>query len=159
MTVKIIGTDIDRRAIDKAAAGVYPESGLEEVKKKHLDSCFEGVLNPHAGLTECEQLFRLKDELRQMVSLECDDVIGRLSSVRGRTSPYNLILCRNMLIYLNLSLQEKFLFNVTERLYEGGYLVLGASETLPQKVRSLYVQPFEAVKIYRKKSRTQKNVP
>jgi chemotaxis methyl-accepting protein methylase len=156
VTVRIQGTDIDSKAIENALKGVYPGGELEDVKKKYMDSFFENVPKPHEEFTGGEQSFRIKYEIKEMVSLECDDIITRLKTKTGRYNHYNLIFCRNMLIYLNRPLQEEILLKLMEMLYENGYLIIGASETLPEPVKQHFVQPFPGVKIYKKKFQSPK---
>lgn len=158
VTVRIHGTDIDSRAIENAMKGVYPGSELEDVKKKYMDTFFENIPKPYDELTEFEHIFRIKDEIKEMVNLECDDIIARLKTKISRHNHFNLIFCSNMLIYLNRPLQEEILNMLTEMLYETGYLIIGASETLPETVRQHFDQPFAGVKIYRKKSQSQQSL-
>jgi chemotaxis methyl-accepting protein methylase len=155
VTIRIQGTDIDSRAIENALKGVYPGSELEDVKKKYMDSFFENVPKPHEEPAGCGQVFRIKDEIKEMVSLECEDIITRLKT--KRCNHFNLIFCRNVLIYFNRQLQEDVLIKLMEVLYENGYLIIGASETLPETVKQHFTQPFPGVKIYKKKFQLSKN--
>jgi chemotaxis protein methyltransferase CheR len=157
VTIRILGTDIDSKAITDATRGVYPGNELEDVKKKYLDSFFEKIPKPHEELVECEQIFGIKDEIKEMVSFECEDILARMKAKISQHNHFNLILCRNMLIYLNRPLQEEIFTQLTEMLYENGYLITGASETLPDVVRQHFVQPFPGVRLYKKKFRPLKN--
>ncbi|MEW6109652.1 MAG: protein-glutamate O-methyltransferase CheR [Nitrospirota bacterium] len=148
--VKILGTDIDSEAIGKAITGEYHENELSEVKKKYLDAFFQKIPGPHNPLHEQEHIYRINNEIKSLVTLSCEDMIGRLRSRKLRLEAYNLLLCRNVLIYMNRELQEEILKNLSEIIYENGYLVLGETETIPEIYRNSFNQIFPGVKIYKK---------
>jgi chemotaxis methyl-accepting protein methylase len=149
--VKIVGTDIDAGATEKALLGEYAAAELEEVKKKYLDSCFRKILREDQPSSH-DAVYRISNEIRSMVKLECGDIVRMLEERKRQAAAYNLILCRNVLIYMDKSLREKTLKNMTELISEKGYLVVGESETLPAGIRDKFIQVFPGMKIYRKNS-------
>jgi len=112
--IKIFASDISKAALDTASKGIYPESIIKTVSKERLQQFFtrEG-----AG-------FKVKHELRKMLIFAQHDVT--------KNPPYcniDLISCRNLLIYLNVTLQQKVFAMLHFGLKQGGYLVLGPSES------------------------------
>ena len=69
--------------------------------------------------------WRLKERVRRMVSFERFDLRG---SMRGK-GPFDLIFCRNVLIYFDVETKRKILGQLRSSIVPGGYLVLGGAET------------------------------
>lgn len=147
--VRIVGTDIDSGAIARATEGEYSENELLEVKKKYMDTCFRPVEKKRLS-SEQEQFFRVNNEIKSMVRLECADIIKKLQVRKSQLNSYNVILCRNVLIYMDRDLQQEIVNNMSELLFENGYLVIGESETMPSVCRNNFVQVFPGVKIFKK---------
>lgn len=147
VNVEIVGTDIDSGATAKAIRGEYPESEIAEVRKKHVDEFFEVV----GASAPRDRAYRISDQIKSMVRFETDDIVSGLRRARDAGYVYHIILCRNVLIYMNRSLQENVLASITGLLVSGGYLVIGESESLPDQVVDKFKRPFEDVKIYRRK--------
>jgi two-component system CheB/CheR fusion protein len=113
--IQVFATDIDAEAIDKARAGVYPESITQDVSGARLKRFF--VKEEHG--------FRIKKEIREMVVFAVQDVL--------RDAPFSkldIVSCRNVLIYMGSALQKKVLPLFHYTLNPGGVLFLGTSETI-----------------------------
>jgi chemotaxis methyl-accepting protein methylase len=147
--VKILGTDIDPEALKQAMKGEYREDDLFEVKKKYLDRYFTRPQN--SGRTHTTALFRISDEIKSMVTFERADIINSGKLRDTLSNNYQLILCRNVLIYVNRNFQEKVQSNLSEMISENGYLVIGETETLAGSFRDFFIQTFPQQKIFKKK--------
>lgn len=146
----IQGTDVDPEAIEKAKKGEYSDEELFETKRKYLDAYFMKL--PHQfGTCLGNERYQLKDEIRSMVRFSSDNIMNMLLYKRQYLGSYNLILCRNVLIYLNREMQEQMIRAIGDILYDKGYLVLGEAETMPECVRQEFEQPFSGIKIFRKR--------
>ncbi len=154
--IKILGTDVCDGAIERSFEGTYPEGELADVKKKFLESYFERIVPGPDQRHSQEGMFRVSNQIKSMVRLECGDMLSRLKQRRAKGDRYNLILCRNVLIYMNRFLQSEVVQLVSDILHENGYLVIGESEMLPEGLRGLFAQPFPGIKIFRKKSLAKK---
>ena len=64
----------------------------------------------------------------------------------------DLVLCRNLLIYFEKSLQEKAVRNLHGALNPGGFLILGKAETLPEQVRDYFEIVDIGERVYREES-------
>jgi chemotaxis methyl-accepting protein methylase len=146
--VKIMGTDIDAAAAEEAIRGEYPERAIAEIKQRYVDKFFSAI-EDHA---QREIKYRITDQIRSMVSFEHEDIVSGLGRAREEGRLYHIILCRNVLIYMNRALREEVLRTIADVLYDGGYLVIGESETLPGSVRNRFRQTFPGVKIYCRRS-------
>jgi chemotaxis protein methyltransferase CheR len=151
-SVRIVGADLDAGAIEKAARGEYPEGDLTEVKKKYLDSCFQKVPRPDLPAGH-EAIYRLSNEIKSMVKLQCTDIVKGLEEKTKQLNTFNLILCRNVLIYMDKVLQQNILRSISALIPEKGYFVIGESETIPSGGRDEFVQVFPGIKIFRKCTR------
>lgn len=132
-SIKIFATDLDEVAINFARQGIYQESALKGLPDEYRERFFEPT----------GQGYRINKILRQMV------IFGQQDLTRNPAFPrIDLVVCRNVLIYFTLELQNYVLNQFAFSLVSGGYLFLGKAET----IRSTYNQ-FELVnkqwKIYR----------
>jgi two-component system CheB/CheR fusion protein len=112
--VKVFATDIDRDAIEIAAAGVYPESVISDIAPERLERWFA----PRGDG------FAIDRRIRQMVVFAVHDAL--------RDPPFtrvSMVSCRNLLIYLEPVLQRRLLGMFQFGLHRGGYLFLGSSES------------------------------
>lgn len=135
--VQVDATDIDRKSLERAAAASYPERAFSEV-----DPAIRARYCVAAGagrLAVCEALRALVDVHR----LE-------LTGPRGASRIYDLILCRNVIIYFDKPTQERLMERFADQLAPRGVLVLGKVESIlgPARARFELVEPRE--RIYRK---------
>ena len=148
--VEILGTDLDAEAIRRGVKGEYPEGELEEVKKKYLDTFFRRIPSTGKLISDQRHLYRVQDEIKSMVKLECGDIIRELKQRAASGRTFHVVLCRNVLIYMNRALQEKICGYISDIIRQGGYFIIGESETIPDTVRNAFIQLFPGVKIYKK---------
>jgi chemotaxis protein methyltransferase CheR len=147
---QIQGTDVDPDAIEKARKGEYSDEELFETKRKYIEKYFTRTeYQPNSGYGH--EQFRLTDEIKSMVRFSSDNIMSMLLHKRAFLGSYNLILCRNVLIYLNREMQEEMIRAIGDILYDKGYLVIGEAETMPESVRQEFEQPFPNIKIFRKR--------
>jgi two-component system CheB/CheR fusion protein len=112
--IQVFATDIDEWAINKAREGFYTLNDAADVSPERLRRFF---IQEKAG-------YRVRQELREMVLFAAHNVI--------KDPPFShldLITCRNLLIYLNRSAQERVMEVFHFALNPGGYLFLGTSES------------------------------
>jgi chemotaxis methyl-accepting protein methylase len=133
--VRIIGTDIDDDSLELARSAEYPEVALSETPADIRGRWF--VPGP---------LSRLKDPIRSMVEFRRVDILESRPGFEA-----DLILCRNLLIYLDRPAQRRVFETFVEVLRSGGYLVLGRVEILAREVKE-YFDVFDMrERIYRRR--------
>jgi len=136
VNVSIRAMDIDTEVLRVAAEAAYDPDRMEETPAAIKDRYF----------TFQDGKYRLVSEIRNMVSFHCQDMLRLVPLERC-----DLILCRNVLIYLERSHQEALLLRFADSLRTGGILVLGKTENLMGEVRDRYQTLCPIERIYRKR--------
>jgi chemotaxis protein methyltransferase CheR len=133
-SVRILGTDIDRRMVARAKAGEFSEADARTAPRAALERWFERT---PAG-------WRAKPALRSMAIFE----VGDLLKLRPPRSSYELIMCRNTVIYFADVIRDQLHATFAHALAPGGLIVVGGTERIsdPAGLGLRPVQPF----IYRK---------
>ncbi len=134
--VLIEAIDVDEKVLADAKRGEYSASQVRDLDPVLLQRYFEENGD-----------YRLVPEIREMVKFHRRDVF-----MAPPRSGYDLILCRNLLIYIDREPQERVIERFHEALRPGGFLALGRTEALvgPLRERFETVDPKE--RIYRKVS-------
>jgi chemotaxis protein methyltransferase CheR len=114
-TVSIVGTDLDRRMVARARTGEFSAEDARTAPATLLHRHFE----PLEG-----GAWRASRELRTMVRFEQGDLL-RMPVAPGR---YDLVMCRNTVIYFTEEVRDALHRRLVGALAPGGYLVVGTSE-------------------------------
>ncbi|MEO6458112.1 MAG: CheR family methyltransferase, partial [Chloroflexia bacterium] len=133
--IKIFATDLDSDAVEFARRGRYPEAALDKFPDDLKDRYFTRT----AG--SCEA----KKHLRGMIIFGEHDLVQRAPFPR-----IDMAMCRNVLIYFTKELQQHALELFAFALREGGYLVLGKTETVSPRAEYFTAQQGNQ-KIYRRR--------
>ncbi|MEO7698065.1 MAG: CheR family methyltransferase [Opitutus sp.] len=115
--LQIFATDLNEEVLRKARAGLYPKSLAQEISPARLRRFF----------VEEEGGYRIDKALRDQVVFARQNVLSDPPFSR-----MDLITCRNLLIYLEPEIQKKILPAFHYALKPGGFLFLGASESIGQ---------------------------
>ncbi len=134
--LKIYATDIDEETLKEAERGQYNPDELKNVEEDILSTYF----------TFKDGKYCINEEIKRVVEFRYLDLTS------DEFIPHtDLILCRNVFIYFTKALQEKVLDKFYRSLKEGGYLVIGKSETLIFEARTIFEEVDGDKRIYRKK--------
>jgi chemotaxis methyl-accepting protein methylase len=141
--ITIFGTDIDEETLQKARLGVYDKGAVKEVKKGILDEYF------HIK----GDRYQIIDSIKALVNFTIHDLTSErhICPPAGVVTNYDLILCRNTLIYFSITLQERVFSNLLRSLNRGGYLILGRSESIPKDLEGSFVLRNRKERIFQKK--------
>jgi chemotaxis protein methyltransferase CheR len=130
--VRILATDISRRMLDKALQAVYPQNAVDEVPSPAYRKYFSALRNDRCG--SCQ----VAAEVRTLVHLAHLNLMDPWP-MKG---PFQVIFCRNVMIYFDKSTQQELINRFWDYLEPGGYLFVGHSEGLSSvKHRFHYVRP------------------
>jgi chemotaxis protein methyltransferase CheR len=110
----ILGTDIDRRAIERARRGEFNAEDVRDAPPNALARFFAAD----------GDRWRPTAELRALVSFE----VGDLLTLRPASGAYDLVLCRNTVIYFNEDVRDALHERLAAAIRPGGFLIVGATE-------------------------------
>jgi chemotaxis protein methyltransferase CheR len=118
---RIEATDISHRALQRARVGIYRDESVSKTPSPVLKAHFQKGFGPQEGN------YRVKSHIQQGVTFR------QLNLLEGNfpfTHPFQLIFCRNVMIYFDRPTQEELIKKLSQRLVPGGYLYVGHSESL-----------------------------
>lgn len=135
--LRVDATDIDRQSLDRARAARYREEAFVEAPPPAVEAFTRAV--PGGGR-------EVVPALRALVDVRPLDLThGALP-----TGAYDLVLCRNVVIYFDRALQERLFAAFFDALVPGGHLVLGKVETLLGPARDRFEAVDVRERIYRR---------
>ena len=138
--VEITATDINADILDVARTGAYEISRTSDIAAE-----LEPLEDPSQYVDEEADRFVVRDAVRQKVSVEQHDLI------RGDLRrDFDLVLCRNLLIYIDASYKTPIFRTIRGSLRDGGYLMIGMTETLPTECRDEFEPVYKQHRIYRR---------
>lgn len=118
LSVEILATDLSSNMLRKCEEGAYDELSLArglspERRQRYFQQHASGML-------------QVKPEVRRMVSFRSLNLLHSYSSL----GKFDIVFCRNVLIYFSTELKQKILQQIAAQLNTGGILFLGASESV-----------------------------
>lgn len=141
---RIYATDFNKHSLDNATHGVYPAKNMNLYAANYQAA--GGKRDFAEYYSAGYDLAKMKDFLKEHITYSYHNLV-----TDGVFGEMNLISCRNVLIYFDKVLQDRVLTLFTESLRHGGFLCLGAKETLNFSVVKKLYEPVEGKqKIYKK---------
>ena len=140
--VQIFATDIDEPMLHKARAARYPHGAVKDVPLELLDRYFYAQ----------DDDFVLTQPIRDMVRVSNHNLI--------KDPPFSrvdLVVCRNLLIYLNADLQQRLIPVFHYSLRPGGWLFLGSAENIASR-NDLFEALDPGTRIYRRRGTQRQSV-
>ncbi len=122
MLINILGTDLSTKSLRTASDGIYSELQLERGPKSRILSHMEKHSDGH---------YQVKDGVRKMVSF---DSLNLLDPFHHNVEKFDIVFCRNVLIYFRDEIKKEVLTKLTKSLAPGGVLILGSSEFIAESL-------------------------
>jgi chemotaxis protein methyltransferase CheR len=142
--VSIVAADIDPAILDKAVSATYPIKNMEVTEKNSIRYQGTGKLADYYRDDAGRAVFH-KDLLRNVTFKRYDLVTGEVFN------KFDLILCRNVMIYFNQALQNEVLKKFHSSLFKYGYLAIGTKESLMWcEYANRFICVNQEEKVYRK---------
>ncbi|MHA6289042.1 CheR family methyltransferase [Maricaulis sp. CAU 1757] len=117
MRFEIVATDMAGRVLEKAKAGVYSQFEVQRgLPIQRLVQHFD----------QTGDQWRIKPHLRSMVTFKKQNLLENFAGM----GTFDLIFCRNVLIYFDADTKKKILARLATQTASDGYLVMGAAETV-----------------------------
>jgi chemotaxis protein methyltransferase CheR len=146
--VDILGSDINQRVLHTARKGVY--------KKNAFRVTNQGMTSKYFVADEKGDL-RIIDRVKELVSFSCLNLLDpHKTSLVGNM---DVIFCRNVMIYFDREAKKKAVEAFSQRLREGGYLLLGHSESLINISNAFALRTLKNDMVYQKPQRTRSESP
>lgn len=121
--VRILATDLDTKVLEKAGNGIYDQSRVEGLSKARLQRWIKKGSGSNTGKV------RMSPELQELITFKQLNLMNDWP-MKG---PFDLIFCRNVVIYFNKPTQQVLFERYANLLDDKGHLFLGHSETMFQK--------------------------
>jgi len=139
--IEILATDISNFALNLARRGVYSKDKVKKLEPRYLKNYFEME----------GEAYKVVDRVQNLVRFQ---YLNLADLGHFRSMSYDLIFCRNVLIYFDRKAQSLLMDRVTQLLLPGGYLFLGDAEplhTFPKVASKFEFIEAEDAMVYRKK--------
>jgi chemotaxis protein methyltransferase CheR len=136
--IEIVGTDISQRVLQHARRAVYGKSAFRATEEKYLSRFF---VEQEDGLKVC-------NEIRDLVTISHLNLFD--TNRMAMLGKMDLIFCRNVIIYFDLAAKKRVVDSFFNTLYQGGYLLLGHSESLMNITTQFTLRHFKNDMIYQK---------
>ncbi len=137
ISYSIIATDIDNGALEIAEKGYYSQDKLSDMDKNIIDEHFSKI--------DGSEEYKISENIRKSVSFIKQDLFNPFDK-----NNFDLILCRNVMIYFSISLQLKLISTFYDKLASPGYLVLGQVERLLGESSKYFTTVDNRYHIYKK---------
>ena len=133
--VQIVASDIDQNALNKAKKGSYRSRQLESLDAVTVKKYFD---------KENED-YSVKEPIKKLVKFEQFDLNNKPIA-----ADFDLILCRNVMIYFSKEGQQHIHMNFYHALKNGGYMITGKSEILSGEPAEVFIALDYLCRVYQK---------
>lgn len=113
-------SDISTRILKQAERGIYAINSIKDISLDLKRKYFQKGTGKSEGLVKVKELLKRNMEFRRHNLLE----------VLSENRMFDIIFCRNVMIYFDNETKQRVVDNLTKRLKTGGYLIIGHSESL-----------------------------
>jgi chemotaxis protein methyltransferase CheR len=137
--IEIVGSDIDTQALGAAQAGLYGKRALMRLTPDLVARYFLQVDEEH---------WRIIEDLRQSVSFFPVNLMDTLDT--RRHEQFDVIFCRNVLIYFDEAARRRAAENLYENLAPGGFICLGHTESMSRISPLFGVRRFAEAIVYQR---------
>ena len=136
--IEIVGSDIDTRVLIEAANGLYGERALSRLPAELVKRYFEPVGERQQIITD----------LRESVKFTQVNIMD--AAITARQGLFDVIFCRNVLIYFDDAARLAASHNLFSALNRGGFICLGHSESMARISDRFDVRRFEDAIVYQR---------
>ena len=140
--VEILGSDINQRVLHTARKGVYKKSAHRVTSPEMLSKYFIEVEKGN---------YRIADRVRELVSFSYLNLLDPYKT--SLISNMDVIFCRNVIIYFDKEAKKKVIESFFDKLRNGGYLLLGHSESLINISNAFALRTLKNDMVYQKQYR------
>jgi chemotaxis protein methyltransferase CheR len=117
--IRILATDISKKVLKQAIDGIYEHDKIKSFPKSMIDNSFNKISNTK---------YQIKKELQDKITFRMFNLVKSDYSIFK--NEFDLIYCRNVMIYFDRDTREQVVINLTKLIKEDGVFFLGSSESL-----------------------------
>lgn len=139
--IEIIGTDISNKVLTQARRGVYGKSSFRATNESDL----------HRFFIPQDDGYKVNDSIRALVTISHLNLFD--SHRLALLGKVDLVFCRNVIIYFDQAAKKRVIESFHSALYDGGFLLLGHSESLMNISTQFTLRHFKNDMIYQKPDR------
>lgn len=139
--IEIIGTDISQKVLQVARRAVYGKSSFRTTEDQQLRLFFN----------QQDDGYKVKDSIREKVTISHLNLFD--SNRMVMLGKMDLVFCRNVIIYFDQAAKKRVVESFYNALYDGGFLLLGHSESLMNLTTLFTLRHFKNDMIYQKPAR------
>ena len=137
--IEIVGSDIDSRVLELARAGTFGKRALMRLPPELIDKYFEAL---------AAEQWQIVPQLRDSVSFTSVNIVEPdQTRLHGR---FDVIFCRNVLIYFDDASRRVAAENLYENLLPGGFICLGHTESMSRISPLFDVRSFADAIVYQR---------
>jgi chemotaxis protein methyltransferase CheR len=137
--IEIVGSDIDTRVLEQANEGIFGRRALMRLSPYLVTKYFSPLL---------EERWRILDDLRHSVQFSAVNIVAPKET--RRHGCFDVIFCRNVLIYFDDSSRRMAAENLYESLFPGGFICLGHTESMSRISPLFEVRRFADAIVYQR---------
>jgi chemotaxis protein methyltransferase CheR len=131
-TAEVLATDISGQVLKKASAAIFSDEDLKTLSPEEKRRYFLEGVGSKAGF------YKVKPVAAQMVKFQRQNLLEPFDAL----GLFDVVFCRNVMIYFNNATKQGLVQNLEKRLKPGGYFLVGHSETLNSVQHGLrYISP------------------
>lgn len=137
--VEIVSSDIDTEVIEKAKQGIYSERSVKQLPYEIVKKYFKPLGNGY---------FKISDELISAIEFTRVNLVDKFETKRYRG--FDIVFCRNLLIYFDDASRKIAAENIYDALNPGGFVCLGHSESMSRISPIFQVRKFPEAIVYQR---------
>jgi len=141
---QIYATDFNNKVLDQAKNGLYDIDNFNTTSEQYKTSGGKNDLKDY--FIRKGKFYQIKKRLKEKILFFNHNLV-----TDSAMNNFQLILCKNVIIYFNKDLKETILNLFDESLVYNGFLILGNSEYLPDKFEKKFKLYINNSKVYQKK--------
>jgi chemotaxis protein methyltransferase CheR len=121
---KILATDIDEQVLKKGSVGIYDDKEMQGLNLALRQKYFSKVRVTEKKITE--DRFQVNDDAHKLIHFAPFNLMNEKYVFQNK---FHVVFCRNVLIYFDEETTKRVISNLTDVVVQGGYLILGHSES------------------------------
>jgi chemotaxis protein methyltransferase CheR len=137
---RVLGTDVNPKAVAAARVGAYGQWSLRGVSDERRE----------ALAVTGAQTVRVPEEVKSLVRFETQNLVDESSYAQAGMASFELVMCRNVLIYMSHSARATIIARLAANVSPGGVLILGHGEAAGIDIAGLVAERHPAGVVYRR---------